>query len=124
MKQIICLEKVLRMNLDLLVFQEKLELMLGLKWKIDIEHGEIECGITARTEEGAKASVECSQSYTKELEKQLSKKKLPNYQFLVAGIPIVVTNELEIFANAEMSLEGNIGASYELTSETTQGFSI
>lgn len=90
--------------------------------EIDIEHGEIECGITARTEEGAKASVECSQSYTKELEKQLSKKKLPNYQFLVAGIPIVVTNELEIFANAEMSLEGNIGASYELTSETTQGF--
>ena len=33
--------------------------------EIDIEHGEIECGITARTEEGAKASVECSQSYTK-----------------------------------------------------------
>ena len=29
--------------------------------EIDIEHGEIECGITARTEEGAKASVECSQ---------------------------------------------------------------
>ena len=47
---------------------------------------------------------------------------MPDYQFIVAGIPIVVTNELEIYTEAEINLEGNIGVSYELTAETTQGF--
>ena len=89
---------------------------------IDIVHGDIKCGIAIRTKEGAKASLECSASYSKELEKQLLTKKLPNYQFIVAGIPIVVTNELEIYTEAEINLEGNIGVSYELTAETTQGF--
>ncbi|MFR2372288.1 MAG: hypothetical protein ACLS8T_32325 [Anaerobutyricum sp.] len=89
---------------------------------IDIVHGDIKCGIAIRTKEGAKASLECSASYSKELEKQLLTKKLPDYQFIVAGIPIVVTNELEIYTEAEINLEGNIGVSYELTAETTQGF--
>ena len=89
---------------------------------IDIVHGDIKCGIAVRTKVGAKASLECSASYSKELEKQLLTKKLPDYQFIVAGIPIVVTNELEIYTEAEINLEGNIGVSYELTAETTQGF--
>ena len=89
---------------------------------IDIVHGDIKCGIAIRTKEGAKASLECSASYSKELEKQLLTKKLPDYQFIVAGIPIVVTNELEIYTEAEINLEGNIGVSYELPAETTQGF--
>lgn len=89
---------------------------------IDIVHGDIKCGIAIRTKEGAKASLECSASYSKELEKQLLTKKLSDYQFIVAGIPIVVTNELEIYTEAEINLEGNIGVSYELTAETTQGF--
>lgn len=89
---------------------------------IDIVHGDIKCGIAIRTKEGAKASLECSASYSKELEKQLLTKKLPDYQFIVAGIPIVVTNELEIYTEAEINLEGNIGVLYELTAETTQGF--
>ena len=89
---------------------------------IDIVHGDIKCGIAIRTKEGAKASLECSASYSKELENQLLTKKLPDYQFIVAGIPIVVTNELEIYTEAEINLEGNIGVSYELTAETTQGF--
>lgn len=89
---------------------------------IDIVHGDIKCGIAIRTKEGAKASLECSASYSKELEKQLLTKKLPDYQFIVAGIPIVVTNELEIYTEAEINVEGNIGVSYELTAETTQGF--
>ena len=89
---------------------------------IDIVHGDIKCGIAIRTKEGAKASLECSAIYSKELEKQLLTKKLPDYQFIVAGIPIVVTNELEIYTEAEINLEGNIGVSYELTAETTQGF--
>ena len=90
--------------------------------EIDIAHGEIECGIAARTKEGAKAELECSKSYSKELEKNLLKKKLPHIEFAVAGVPIVVTNQLEIDAGAEMNLEGNIDTSYELTAETTLGF--
>lgn len=89
---------------------------------IDINHGNIKCGIAAKSKEGAKTAMECSESSSKELEKKLLEKKLPNYEFSVAGIPIVVTNNLEIAIGSEMNLEGNIGASYEMTSETTLGF--
>lgn len=93
-----------------------------IELSIDIEHRDIKCGIAVRTEEGAKASMECNASYSKELEKQLLKKQLPNFQFTVSGIPIVVTNELEIYAETDTKLEGNVDVSYELTAETTQGF--
>lgn len=90
--------------------------------EMDIDHGDIKCGISVRTKEGAKASLGCGASYSDEWEKQLLKKELPKYEFTVAGIPIVVTNELEISIEADVNLEGNIGMEYELASETTLGF--
>ena len=95
---------------------------MWIEVEMHIDHGEIECGITARTEEGIKVVLGCSESCEKEWEKVLLGKQLPSFQFVVAGIPIVITNEFKISLEAEMNLDGDIGTIYELTSETTQGF--
>lgn len=71
---------------------------------------------------GGKILLKCGKDWNKEKEWGLWEKSLPNYEFVVAGIPIVVTNKLELNAEAGAELEGNIGLSYELASETTTGF--
>lgn len=90
--------------------------------KIEIKHGNITCGMAIKSKEGGKILLKCGKDWNKEKEWGLWEKSLPNYEFVVAGIPIVVTNKLELNAEAGAELEGNIGLSYELTSETTTGF--
>lgn len=90
--------------------------------KIEIKHGNIICGMAIKSKEGGKILLKCGKDWNKEEEWGLWEKSLPNYEFVVAGIPIVVTNKLELNAEAGAELEGNIGLSYELASETTTGF--
>ena len=90
--------------------------------KIEIKHGNINCGMAIKSKEGGKILLKCGKDWNKEKEWGLWEKSLPNYEFVVAGIPIVVTNKLELNAEAGAELEGNIGLSYELASETTTGF--
>ena len=98
------------------------EFDVWLDIKIEIKNGNINCGIAIKTKEGGKIILKCGKDWNKEKEWGLWEKSLPNYEFVVAGIPIVVTNKLELNAEAGAELEGNIGLSYELTSETTTGF--
>ena len=90
--------------------------------KVEIKHGNITCGMAIKSKEGGKILLKCGKDWNKEKEWGLWEKSLPNYEFVVAGIPIVVTNKLELNAEAGAELEGNIGLSYELASETTTGF--
>ncbi len=90
--------------------------------KIEIKHGNITCGMAIKSKEGGKILLKCGKDWNKEKEWGLWEKSLPNYEFVVAGIPIVVTNKLELNAEAGAELEGNIGLLYELASETTTGF--
>lgn len=98
------------------------EFDVWLDIKIEIKHGNITCGMAIKSKEGGKILLKCGKDWNKEKEWGLWEKSLPNYEFVVAGIPIVVTNKLELNAEAGAELEGNIGLSYELTSETTTGF--
>lgn len=98
------------------------EFDVWLDIKIEIKHGNITCGMAIKSEEGGKILLKCGNDWNKEKEWGLWEKSLPNYEFVVAGIPIVVTNKLELNAEAGAELEGNIGLSYELASETTTGF--
>lgn len=90
--------------------------------KIEIKHGNITCGMAIKSKEEGKILLKCGKDWNKKKEWGLWEKSLPNYEFVVAGIPIVVTNKLELNAEAGAELEGNIGLSYELASETTTGF--
>lgn len=98
------------------------EFDVWLDIKIEIKHGNITCGMAIKSKEGGKILLKCGKDWNKEKKWGLWEKSLPNYEFVVAGIPIVVTNKLELNAEAGAELEGNIGLSYELTSETTTGF--
>ena len=91
--------------------------------QIDIEHGDITCGIAAHTKAGAELSAEESEELKKEFEKTIFEKKLPNYQFVVAGIPIVMTNDLKGTFRVEGKVGGSITTSYKATAESTLGFS-
>lgn len=89
---------------------------------IHIKHGDIKGGMAVRTEEGSKIAFGCSETYKDEIEKNFYEKTLPKYQFLVGGIPIVLTNDLKFSIGVKPELEGNIGLIYEFKNETKQGF--
>ena len=106
-------------------FSGEAEVGIGVEVKIDINHGDIDCGVAANIKEGVNLEMDCGKSCSVEsdkLEEKLLDKKLPNYQFLVAGIPIVLTNQLHIVVEPELNVEGDIGVSYAASSEITSGF--
>lgn len=59
---------------------------------------------------------------SKEYEKQLFEKKIPNYTFVVAGVPIVITNQLESNLTGKIGIEGNWNMSLSWLDEQTVGF--
>ena len=95
---------------------------LWVEVDIDIEHGDIQCAMALRNKGEVTLDLRCGTSTTKEAEKEILKKSLPTVEFLVGTVPIVITNRLEILAGAEFNLEGNIGLSYEATTDNTVGF--
>ena len=74
---------------------------------LDINHGNIKYGMAMYRKAGANLSVDLKESMSKEHEKQLFEKKLPNYTFVVAGVPIVITNQLESNLTGKIGIEGN-----------------
>ena len=91
--------------------------------QIDIDKGDIVGGIAVKNKTHVKGTWGYLESTEeKSVEKEIFKKELPNYQFLVAGVPVVLTNDMIISAEAKAKLEGDIGLSYDATSEKTLGF--
>ena len=98
-----------------------------LEMNIDINHGEIVCSMALKSEGGADISVDFAESLLDlpeppSIEKTILKKRLPNGEFIFSGIPLVFTNEIEITAEAEASIEGSMGVSYNVSFDGTQGF--
>ena len=95
---------------------------LEVELMLDINHGNIKYGMAMYRKAGANLSVDLKESMSKEYEKQLFEKKLPNYTFVVAGIPIVITNQLESNLTGEIIVEGNWNMSLSWLDEQTVGF--
>ena len=98
-----------------------LELNIDIKWK------QITCSMALKSEGNAEVSAGLSKSLidSKEnipIEEVIFWKRLPNGEFLVGGVPIVFTNEVEVKVEAEAEIEGSIGLSYSASFEGTQGF--
>ena len=106
-------------------FSGEAEVDIGVEVKVDIDHGDIDCGVAANIKESVNLELDCGESYSSDsdkLDKVFLDKDLPNYQFFVAGIPIVLTNQLKLAIEPEVNLDGNIGVAYVASSETTSGF--
>lgn len=95
---------------------------IWLEVQIDIEDGEIECGMAIKKESGVNLNLHSSADAKKKIDKTIYSKSLPKYEFFVAGIPIVITNRMDIIAEMEANLEGDIGLFYEITYGNTLGF--
>lgn len=95
---------------------------IWVEMKLDIEDGEIVFGIVVHNETGATLRLGCVEEMQKEIERVVLQKMLPRFQFEVAGVPIVVTNEIETVVGAGAELEGYIGIVFDASSENAYGF--
>lgn len=95
---------------------------LEVELMLDINHGNIKYGMAMYRKAGANLSVDLKESMSKEHEKQLFEKKLPDYTFVVAGVPIVITNQLESNLTGKIGIEGNWNMSLSWLDEQTVGF--
>ncbi len=88
----------------------------------DISHNNIAFGLALHNETDGELFLGCNKDAEKNYQKEILKKYLPAYQFMVSGIPIVVTNEVLLDINGNTTIEGSFGTSFGLESENTSGF--
>lgn len=93
-----------------------------LEVEIDIDHGDVIFGVVVHNESDGSIFVGCSTEGEFEFEKELFSKQLPNLQFFIGFVPIVITNELQANIEGEALIEGKIGTSLEIKSENASGF--
>lgn len=103
-------------------FEGDIGVDIWLELQIDIEDGEIECSMAIKKESGVNVNLHAGTDAEKKINEKIHTKNLPNYEFFVSFVPIVITNQMELVAELETKLEGDIGLSYEITYENTLGF--
>lgn len=95
---------------------------LDVHLMLDINHGNIKYGMAMYRKASASLTVDLKKGMNKGYEKQLFEKKLPNYTFFVAGVPIVITNQLESNLTGKIGIEGKWNMSLSWLDEQTVGF--
>ena len=107
---------------------EKVELEGKIAFKpwidlsIKITHGNIQFNIIGHSKFEGSLSAIYNGSAEAEYEKELFNKKLPNFQFFVANIPIVVTNNLSSNLESTANLEGDTSLSFKVDSQRAVGY--
>lgn len=91
--------------------------------EINISDGDITFAIAACNESGGNAFVGCGfDSEVNAFEKELFNKPLPNVQFFIGVVPVVITNEIASTIEGSVHAQGSVGTSFEIKSENTSGF--
>lgn len=94
--------------------------------KIDIDHGDIEFGIVNHTKTDGEVSfgyhMEAFDDEKSSWSRELKKYDIPNFQFMVGFVPVVITNEVKFTLDGANQIEGSIGFSVETGRELIQGF--
>lgn len=107
---------------------EKVELEGKIAFKpwidlsIKIAHGNIQFNIIGHSKFEGSLSAIYNGSAEAEYEKELFNKNLPNFQFFVANIPIVVTNNLSSNLESTANLEGDASLSFKVDSQRAVGY--
>lgn len=98
------------------------EIEVWIELQMDISDGDIEIDFIAYDEFDGELFVGCNASAKKEFVKELLAKQLPNFQFMISIVPVVITNEIEVTVEGEFYVEGEIGTLLELQSRNASGF--
>lgn len=93
-----------------------------LELRLDIDNGKVQFGMAVRDKTGASLHLAYGSDLQKEIEKVIYEKELPNFTFDMAGVPIVVTNDLAVVLNGNVKVEGSMSLDYQISSENTHGF--
>ena len=107
---------------------EKVELEGKIAFKpwidlsIKITHGNIQFNIIGHSKFEGSLSAIYNGSAEAEYEKELFNKNLPNFQFFVVNIPIVVTNNLSSNLESTANLEGDASLSFKVDSQRAVGY--
>lgn len=109
----------------------QVEVSTYFELKIDIEDGEIDFGMTIHTDTNGELFVGLKEelfdkndknNFNGEYEKEIISKALPNIQFLIGPVPIVISNDFELSAEISAQLEGQIGTTVGVNAEKVSGF--
>lgn len=96
--------------------------------KIDIEDGNIEFGVATHTKTEGEFFIGCKgEAFEKDKDegkysKVIFEKNLPNFQFSIGYVPVVITNDFEVRVEASAQIEGAIGVTVEVGAERVSGF--
>lgn len=109
----------------------QIEVTTYFELKIDIEDGEIDFGMAIHTDTSGELFVgyqeklfdtDDKDKFNGEYEKEIINKALPNIQFLIGPVPVVITNDFELSAEVSAQLEGQIGTTVGVNAERISGF--
>lgn len=109
----------------------QVELNNYFELKIDIEDGEIDFGMALHTDTSGELFVgyqeelfdkENPDESDGEYEKEIINKALPNIQFTIGTVPVVVTNDFELIAAVSAQVEGQIDTTIGVNAERISGF--
>lgn len=95
---------------------------IWLEVKLDIENDEVIFGLIAHDEYGGSITIGWNAEGEKSYTKELLSKNLPDFEFFIGTVPVVITNELQATLDLEATLEGTLGTTYEINSENKAGF--
>ncbi|MDR2197810.1 MAG: hypothetical protein LBO07_07630 [Coriobacteriales bacterium] len=98
------------------------EFTVWIDLKLDIEGSDVIFELVANDRIGGSVSLICSAGVTEEFEKVLRSFNLPKIQFLIAIVPVVITNELQVSVEGEAHLQGVFEVSFENETESSLGF--
>lgn len=93
-----------------------------IEMEIDIQDNEVEFAVIAHDESGGSITFGIGADGDVEFEKVLLNKNLPNYEFIIGTVPVVITNELQVDVQGEVHLEGSIGTTLGIDASGATGF--
>ena len=109
----------------------QVEVATYFELKIDIEDGEVNFGMAIHTDTSGELFVGLKEelfdkndkyNFNGEYEKEIISKSLPNIQFSIGPVPVVITNDFELSAEVSAQLEGQIGTTVGVNAERVSGF--
>ncbi len=90
--------------------------------EIDINFENVVFGIVAHNAVGGEFSIDCDAEANKNFEKDIFSTPLPNFQFFIGFIPVVITNELKASIEGQAGIEGSFSTNFELKAQNSRGF--
>lgn len=109
----------------------QVEVATYFELKIDIKDGKIDFGMAVHTDTSGELFVGLKEelfdkndndNFNGEYEKEIISKSLPNIQFSIGPVPVVITNDFELSAEVSAQLEGQIGTTVGVNAERVSGF--